>query len=139
MTLPSDPLRRFVDAQAGTFDGALAELRAGRKRGHWMWFILPQLAGLGASEMSRRYALENLAEAGAYLAHPLLGPRLRACVRAILSHAREGAQAIFGPVDAMKLRSCLTLFDRASPTDIFADALQTFFGGVGDPETLRRL
>jgi uncharacterized protein (DUF1810 family) len=141
----ADPLERFVAAQdrAGTYERALAELRAGRKSSHWMWFVFPQLAGLGESEMSRRYAIASLAEARDYLAHPVLGPRLRECVEALLA-ARGGAEEILGPVDALKLRSSMTLFLRAAPeaageTARFEAVLARFFGGGPDPETDRIL
>ncbi|MGN6156036.1 MAG: DUF1810 domain-containing protein, partial [Sphingomicrobium sp.] len=107
----SDPfqLERFIEAQAGTFDRALSELRDGAKQSHWMWFIFPQIAGLGHSAMSRRYAIQSIAEAKAYLAHPLLGMRLRQSVDALLAWAeKRDAQTIFGSVDAIKLRSSLT-------------------------------
>src|ERR1700721_340344 len=105
-------LERFVPAQdsGGTSQGALAELRAGRKTSHWMWFIFPQVAGLGFSAMAQRYAISGVAEARAYLGHPVLGPRLRACTGAIAATSGSTADRILGPVDAMKLRSCMTLF-----------------------------
>ncbi len=140
----SDPyaLERFVSAQdsAGTFATAVDELRAGRKRSHWMWFVFPQIAGLGQSSMSRTYAISSLDEARAYLAHPILGPRLTECAR-ILS-ALEGltAQDIFGGIDAIKLRSSMTLFayaDSANP--IFGQVLEAYFAGVPDEATERLL
>ncbi len=138
----NDPfdLGRFVRAQAETYNTALSELRSGRKRTHWMWFIFPQIAGLGLSEMSRLYAVSSLEEARAYLEHPLLGTRLRACVDALQAHRDESAAAILGPVDAAKLRSSMTLFSRAAvdPT-IFDRCLAAFFGGEPDPVTLERL
>ena len=111
----ADPLERFLAAQdrTGTYERALAELRAGRKSSHWMWFVFPQLAGLGESEMSRRYAIASLEEAREYLAHPVLGARLRECVEALLA-APGAAEEILGPVDALKLRSSMTLFLRAA-------------------------
>jgi uncharacterized protein (DUF1810 family) len=135
-------LQRFLDAQErdGTYDRALAELRAGRKTSHWMWFVFPQLAGLGQSEMSRRYALASLAQARAYLDHPLLGPRLRECAAALLEHPAGSASEILGGVDAVKLRSSMTLFARAEPKEpIFARLLERFFGGEADPQTERLL
>ena len=135
----SDPhdLARFVDAQAGVHDTALAELTAGRKRSHWMWFVFPQIAGLGLSETSRRYAVRSLAEARAYLTHPVLGPRLIACVAAVLAHRDRTAEAIFGPVDAAKLRSSLTLFEAAADDAApFRRALEAFFRGERDGRTL---
>lgn len=130
-------LARFVDAQAGTYEQALAELRAGRKRGHWIWFILPQFAGLGTSAMSARYAIGSLDEARAYLAHPVLGARLRECVSALCAHGGRSAAEILGDIDAMKLRSCLTLFAVASEQDpLFTGALARFFEGRADERTL---
>jgi uncharacterized protein (DUF1810 family) len=136
-------LERFVDAQdrGGTYDRAVAELRAGRKRSHWMWFVFPQIAGLGSSPMAREFAIGSLAGARAYLAHPVLGPRLADCAR-ILNAAAEPASAaeIFGPVDAMKLRSSMTLFAAAAPQELpFNDVLTRYFDGEPDPATLRRL
>lgn len=107
-------LRRFVEAQQGIHEQALMEIRAGRKRSHWMWFVFPQLQGLGHGAMAQHYGLSGLAEARAYLAHPVLGPRLRECVRALLGHAGTSAARLLGEVDALKLRSCLTLFARAA-------------------------
>jgi len=137
--LPFD-LSRFVQAQDDRYDQALAELRAGRKRSHWIWYILPQLQALGRSAMAREYGIEGLDEAAAYLAHPVLGPRLLACVKALLTHRDRAATDILGEVDAMKLRSCLTLFQVAAPeVPCFKDALRAFYRGVPDPETLRLL
>jgi uncharacterized protein (DUF1810 family) len=139
-TCGQDPydLDRFVRAQAVNYDEALAELRAGRKRTHWSWYVLPQLRGLGSSPMSMRYGVCGLAEARAYLAHPVLGARLRECVAAIVAHADSSATDILGSVDARKLHSCLTLFDRAAPDgdSSFRAALDVFFAGVPDPATL---
>jgi uncharacterized protein (DUF1810 family) len=133
-------LNRFVAAQQGTFDTALSELRSGAKRTHWMWFVFPQIAGLGDSAMSRRYAIRSLDEARAYLDHPLLGPRLRQCTEAMLAWAgTRDSVAILGPVDAMKLRSSLTLFSATAPgDDLFDRALAAFFDSP-DPATLRLL
>jgi uncharacterized protein (DUF1810 family) len=131
-------LDRFLDAQdrRGAYDDALAELRAGHKTGHWMWFVFPQIAGLGMSEMSRKYAISSLAEAEAYLAHPVLGPRLRECTQAIVALQGRSASEIFGGIDSLKLRSSLTLFSRATPGDpLFSGALQKYFDGVPDPKT----
>ncbi len=129
-------LDRFVAAQRGVVDDALRELRAGRKTGHWMWFIFPQLTGLGRSEMSRFYAIASLDEARAYLAHPLLGPRLLAGATALLSVHGRTADEIMGSVDAMKLRSSMTLFHRADPTEpAFSDVLEAYFDGMADPAT----
>ncbi|HYP62806.1 MAG TPA: DUF1810 domain-containing protein [Acidocella sp.] len=128
-------LERFVTAQAPVIDSVRAELAAGQKRSHWMWFIFPQIAGLGLSAMSQRYAIANLAEARAYLAHPVLGTRLRDCVRLAMS-ARRPALSIFGLVDTQKFRSCLTLFALASQEPLFTEALAQFFGGELDPGTM---
>ena len=129
-------LERFVIAQGPDLDGVLGELRRGRKTSHWMWFVFPQLRGLGRSEMARIYGLASLDEARAYLAHPVLGPRLRACLDAVLSVPGRSAEEILGPVDAMKLRSCLTLFGRADPAEPRVQAaLERFFGGVPDAAT----
>ncbi|MDB5662970.1 MAG: hypothetical protein JWN59_1308 [Sphingomonas bacterium] len=132
-------LDRFVVAQGGAFDGALAEIRRGAKRSHWMWFIFPQLAGLGRSEMARTYAIGSLEEARAYLDHPLLGPRLRACVEALQDLTGTSAERVFGGVDAIKLRSSLTLFAEAGAGPLFAAALDRWFGGERDAATLRLL
>ncbi|MCJ2014908.1 DUF1810 domain-containing protein [Methylobacterium sp. J-076] len=132
-------LARFVAAQADTAAQALAELRAGRKRSHWMWFVFPQIAGLGSSPMAQRYAIASLDEARAYLAHPLLGPRLRDCTTAALA-APGSAHDVFGSPDDMKFRSSLTLFAEAAPDEpLFAKALERFYGGSKDPATLGRL
>ena len=135
--MPGDPfdLERFVTAQAPVWDQVRAELRAGRKTSHWMWFVFPQLATLGRSSMARHYGLSGMGEARAYLAHPVLGERLRSCCAMLLRLDGHDAEAIFGSVDAMKLRSCLTLFATASDEPIFRDCLQAYFGGEGDPLT----
>jgi uncharacterized protein (DUF1810 family) len=140
----NDPfeLERFVAAQdqGGTYDAAVDELRAGRKRSHWMWFIFPQIAGLGQSPISRRYAISSLAEAEAYLAHPTLGPRLIECATVVRDLDAGTAQDIFGGIDAMKLRSSMTLFARADPANpVFAEVLNAYFGGVPDDATERLL
>ena len=135
-------LDRFVSAQdaGGTYDGAVQELRRGRKQAHWMWFVFPQIAGLGLSSTSRRYAIASLAQARAYLAHPVLGRRLVECANIVATSPAESAEAIFGPVDAMKLRSSMTLFRTADPAEpAFGDVLDRYFGGESDPETERRL
>jgi uncharacterized protein (DUF1810 family) len=133
--MPFD-LERFVAAQEGVYDGALRELRAGRKTGHWIWFIFPQLVGLGRSETSRFYGIESVDEARAYLEHPVLGPRLRECVSAVLATSDATADQIFGSLDAMKVRSSMTLFHRAAPDEsLFAQVLERFYGGVGDNAT----
>jgi len=134
----SDGLSRFVAAQQDSYPHALAELRAGDKRSHWMWFVFPQIAGLGRSDMARRYAIRDLAEAQAYLAHPVLGARLRECMAAVLAHVgARTAEAIFGGIDAVKLRSSMTLFEAAGDVHACADLLDAFFAGARDPETLR--
>jgi uncharacterized protein (DUF1810 family) len=129
-------LERFVAAQQHAFDGALAELRRGRKTGHWIWFVFPQVAGLGRSGMSQLYAIATLDEARAYLAHPVLGPRLRECARAVLASTDRTAEHILGETDAMKLRSSMTLFHRAAPDEpLFGEVLDRFYGGVPDERT----
>lgn len=139
MADPHD-LQRFVDAQAATYAAALAELKAGRKRSHWMWFVFPQIAGLGLSPTAQRYAISGLDEARAYLAHPLLGPRLRACVAAVNSVEGRTAHEIFGSPDDLKLRSSLTLFAEAADDKAdFREALDRYYGGQPDPATLRLL
>jgi uncharacterized protein (DUF1810 family) len=135
-------LQRFVDAQdsGGTYRQALAELRQGRKTSHWMWFVFPQIAGLGQSEMSRRYAVASLAEARAYLDHPVLGPRLVECCQALLAHHDRSAEEILGGIDAIKLRSSMTLFARADPqAEVFQQLLDRYFEGEADAATDARL
>jgi uncharacterized protein (DUF1810 family) len=133
-------LERFVTAQQHSYDGALDELRRGRKTGHWIWFVFPQVAGLGQSSMSRQFAIASLDEARAYLAHPVLGPRLRACAAALLSVRDRSAPAILGELDAMKVRSSMTLFHRAAPDEaIFRQVLDAFYGGLPDGATDRLL
>ena len=133
-------LQRFVDAQSGTYDRALAELRAGRKTGHWMWFVFPQVAGLGRSATARHYAIADLAEARAHLAHPVLGPRLVECARALTELPGSDPVAVLGPVDAVKLRSSMTLFAHAAPDEpVFRAVLDHYFDGVEDDATLSRL
>lgn len=137
MTDPFD-LDRFVKAQASSYDLALAEIRQGDKCSHWMWYIFPQLAGLGHSATAKRYAIGSLEEAGAYLAHPLLGTRLRRCVASLEDLTDTTAERVFGPVDAIKLRSSLTLFVEAGGGELFAAALDRWFAGK-DPATLALL
>jgi uncharacterized protein (DUF1810 family) len=162
-----DPYRleRFVAAQdqGGTYERAVAELRAGAKVSHWMWFVFPQVAGLGRSAMAREFAISTVAEARAYLAHPVLGPRLRECARIVASTEGRSAERIFGPVDAMKLRSSMTLFAAADTPaadtpaagtadartgevrageagqNVFRSVLAKHFGGEQDEATLARL
>jgi uncharacterized protein (DUF1810 family) len=137
--MPHD-LQRFVDAQAPVIEAVLDELRAGRKRSHWMWFVFPQLDGLGHSPMARRYAIASLAEARAYLQHPLLGPRLEQCSTLVLQVADASVHQIFGSPDDMKFRSSMTLFSQASPDkEVFAACLSKYFDGAGDPRTLALL
>lgn len=135
-------LERFVTAQnsGATYARALDELRAGRKTTHWMWFVFPQLAGLGRSAMAQAYAIASLAEAQAYLVHDTLGPRLLECTGAVLVHHERSAETIFGGIDAMKLRSSMTLFARADEDqDPFRAVLDRFYGGEPDPQTERLL
>ncbi len=137
----SADLARFVDAQeaGGTYLRALAELRGGRKRSHWMWFVFPQIAGLGRASTARRYAIASLDEARAYLADPVLGARLRECALVVAGHSDDPVTT-FGPVDAVKLRSSMTLFLRADPSGtVFADVLDRHFAGVADEATDRLL
>ena len=129
-------LARFVAAQDGVYDGALAELRAGAKTGHWIWFVFPQVAGLGRSEMSRIYSIGSLAEARAYLAHPVLGPRLRESAAAVLTTQGRSASEMLGSIDAVKLRSSMTLFLRADPDErAFRAVLDRFYDGRPDAAT----
>ncbi len=139
--MESDPfnLARFTDAQNGVYEHAVAELRRGRKTGHWMWFVFPQIAGLGQSATSRHYAITSLAEAQAYLDHPVLGPRLRECA-SVLVETPGGAEQIFGGIDALKLRSSMTLFQHADPGEpLFRQVLDLYFDGAADPATEQRL
>ena len=135
-------LERFTAAQnaGGSYDRAVAELRAGRKASHWMWFVFPQIAGLGQSAISRRYAISSLDEARAYLRHPVLGPRLAECARLVAELRGRTAEQVFGGIDAMKLRSSMTLFARADPDEpVFGQVLDQYFGGVPDAATERLL
>ena len=132
-------LERFVEAQAPVYDRALAELKAGRKQSHWMWFVFPQIAGLGRSPMAQHYAIQTLAEARTYLAHPLLGMRLRECTRAVLDVEGKTAHEIFGSPDDLKFCSSMTLFDLAAPDDIFRTALEKYFSGEEDALTVEKL
>lgn len=133
-------LARFIAAQSGVYELALAELTAGEKRTHWMWFVLPQLRGLGHSAMADRYGIEDAAEARAYLADDVLGARLRTCVAALLGHAgRRSATQILGVVDAIKWHSSLTLFEAAGGGSLFAQALDAFYAGERDRRTLQLL
>jgi len=133
----ADALDRFVSAQDELYPRILAELRAGEKRSHWMWFVFPQLVQLGRSEMARRYGIADLGEAQAYLAHPLLGPRLVECTEAMLAHAgARSAEAMLGAVDALKFASSMTLFEAAGGAPCFAAALDRFYAGKRDTRTL---
>ena len=133
-------LERFVDAQAGTYDQALAELRAGRKTSHWMWWIFPQVAGLGMSSTSATYAIADLAEARAYVDHDVLGPRLLECCRALLDLEDVTAERVLGSVDAIKLRSSMTLFAHADPSEgTFREVLDRYYDGDEDERTVALL
>jgi uncharacterized protein (DUF1810 family) len=133
-------LQRFVEAQSAVYAQALAELTAGRKTSHWMWFVFPQIAGLGTSPMAQRYAIASLAQARAYASHPVLGPRLKECTAAVLAVRGRSAHDIFGSPDDVKFRSCMTLFERAAPEEpLFAQALDAYYRGERDPATLQRL
>jgi uncharacterized protein (DUF1810 family) len=133
-------LQRFIDAQALVFPRVLLELKAGSKTSHWMWFIFPQIRGLGRSPTSIEYAISGRDEARAYLAHPLLGPRLKECTGLVLQVENRSAGQVFGSPDDMKFRSCMTLFAEVSPEDdIFVKALQKYFRGIPDRLTLDRL
>lgn len=130
-------LQRFLTAQDFNYSTALEEIRNGEKRSHWIWFIFPQLAVLGQSGNAKYYGISGLDEAKAYLAHPVLAERLRVITNALLQHKGRDAVDIFGGLDAMKVRSCMTLFDAASPNDIFRKVLDTFYDGIADKLTLQ--
>jgi uncharacterized protein (DUF1810 family) len=133
-------LARFAAAQdaGGSYQRAAAELRNGRKVGHWMWYVFPQVAGLGQSPTSKLYALGSVAEARAYLADPVLGPRLQECAEILTGLSGRTAEQVFGGIDAMKLRSCMTLFQHAAPGEpLFREVLEQYFGGLPDPMTER--
>ena len=133
-------LERFVEAQAPVYDRALSELKAGRKQSHWMWFVFPQIAGLGHSPMAHHYAIHGLAEARAYLEHPLLGARLRECTQTALDVEGKTAHEIFGSPDDLKFRSSMTLFARAAPDEeLFGAAIKKYFGSDADPLTVEKL
>jgi len=139
MTDPHD-LARFLDAQAPVYAQVIRELKAGRKASHWMWYVFPQLRGLGWSPTARHYGISGRDEAQAYLAHPVLGPRLEECVRLVLAVKGRTAEQIFGYPDVLKLRSCLSLFAAvAADPGPFNQALAKYYGGEPDPETVRRL
>lgn len=138
----NDPynLQRFVDAQSRVFDRVCSELREGRKRSHWMWFIFPQIKGLGHSPMATEFAISSREEAGAYLEHPLLGPRLRECTGLVTGVQGRSIEQIFGHPDDLKFRSSMTLFAQATAENqVFLDALKKYFGGELDQATLERL
>ena len=139
MTDDAYDLERFVRAQAVDYQSAISELRAGQKRSHWMWYVFPQIEGLGQSPTSRRYSIKSLAEAKAYLDHPVLGPRLRECFAVVASIQGKSARDIFGSPDDMKFRSCATLFAYVAGGDVFQDALDKYFDGEQDQLTLRHL
>jgi uncharacterized protein (DUF1810 family) len=133
-------LERFVEAQAPVYEQARRELKAGRKQSHWMWFIFPQIAGLGQSSTSIRFAIASLEEARAYLAHPVLGARLKECAKLALDVEGRTARQIFGPIDEMKFRSSMTLVAKAAPEEsVFAQCLEKYFAGAPDLATLARL
>lgn len=145
MATANDPfkLERFVEAQNGVYDRVCAELRAGRKQSHWMWFIFPQLQGLGSSEMAMRYAISSIEEAHAYLEHPTLGARLRECTALVLAVQGRTAEQIFGYPDYLKFHSSVTLFAQAATMSeedlVFSQALDKYFSGKEDPATMQRL
>lgn len=136
-------LQRFVDAQERVYDTVLTELRAGRKRSHWIWFVFPQLRGLGSSAMAQRYAISSLDEARAYLAHDVLGPRLRECAQLVARSPQASADALFGWPDDLKVRSSMTLFSRATDDPdaeaVFGEVLTKYYNGEPDPLTIARL
>lgn len=132
-------IERFVEAQEGVWAGyavALAEIEQGRKKSHWIWYIFPQLRGLGHSRRAHFYGIADRKEAENYLAHPVLGPRLREISGALLANTNKSARAIFGDIDAQKVKSCMTLFDSISPNDIFADVLDSFYSGERDKKSI---
>lgn len=142
ITHSDDPhnLDRFVRAQEDDYEQALAEIKSGRKKSHWMWYIFPQLDGLAFSSTSRLYSIKNLEEAQAYVAHPILGPRLAACTQAVLEIEGRSAQEIFGFTDALKLRSCATLFAQVTARDsVFQQLLDKYFDGLADTKTIELL
>jgi uncharacterized protein (DUF1810 family) len=143
MTPPAngDPfdLRRFMDAQLAIYSQVIEELSAGRKRSHWMWFVFPQIAGLGFSEMAQRFAIGSKAEAAAFLAHDILGPRLIECTRLVMAASEMRISEILGSPDDMKFRSSMTLFDAVSEQEIFAEAIGAFYSEGRDPATLEIL
>ena len=129
-------LIRFIDAQKQIYNSVLQELRNGKKRGHWMWYIFPQIAGLGMSSMSQMYAIKSIDEAKAYDAHPTLGSRLQECTQVVMDVEGRTATEIFGPIDSLKFRSCMTLFEYGTDNPLFHDALVKYFDGDADERTL---
>ena len=133
-------LQRFLDAQKNQYYIALREMREGSKRSHWIWFVFPQIQGLGQSPESKRYGISDLDEAKAYLSHPVLGARLREITAEVLKHTDSSIRTIMGGgIDVKKFKSSMTLFDAVSPNDIFAKALETFYGGERDTKTLEKI
>ena len=139
MELDRYNLQRFLEAQNPMYQRVLSELRAGRKRTHWMWFIFPQIRGLGQSEISQRFAIGSLYEAEAYFEHPILGPRLKECTQIVNAIEDRSIEEIFGYPDHLKFRSSMTLFDLASPNDVFRAALKKYFNDTPDPLTLQKI
>lgn len=134
--MKQEGLERFVEAQEGDYEDALAEIRAGEKQSHWIWYVFPQMKGLGMSWTSEFYGIADLDEAKAYLVHPVLGARLREITAAILQHRRESARKILSYPDDLKVCSCMTLFDAIEPNGIFAEVLDVFYGGKRDDLTI---
>lgn len=132
-------LQRFLDAQASIYEEVLSELRSGRKQGHWMWFIFPQIRGLGISQTSRWFAIASKLEAEAYLRHSVLGPRLLECTQLVILVEGRSSETIFGQTDNMKFRSCMSLFYHATSDNIFGEAIEKYFGGKFDQSTVDRL
>lgn len=137
--MSAEELERFVEAQEAVYATALAEIRRGAKRSHWMWFIFPQLRGLGRSDTAKFFGIDGLREATAYLAHPMLGARYVECVEALQDLGHSDPGAVFGAIDAVKLRSSITLFEAVKPSPLFAAALERWFGGERDGATLSLL
>ena len=139
VSMADDNLQRFLDAQRGEYEQALAEVRSGRKYSHWIWYIFPQLKGLGVSYNSQYYGLSGKEEAEAYLAHPVLGERLREITSAFLQLENKTAQEVFGSLDAMKVLSCMTLFNEAASDDLFQHVIDRYYQGIVDETTKRKL
>ncbi len=135
-----DGLSRFIDAQEATYGRALAEIQSGEKTTHWMWFVFPQIDGLGSSPVAKRFAISDKEEADSYVKHPILGYRLRQCCESLLDLQGVTAQDIFGPTDALKLRSSMTLFSRVAASDhLFSAVIEKYYGGIADQKTLALL